>query len=637
MFKKFFVSLFTFSIALFLLGCNSDSDTSQDDSTPSTESSSTVEAGDYSGTAQGFGGEISVVVSIGEDGEITHVEIDADEETENIGGEAAVQLAETIVEYQSVSVDAVSGATVTSEAVIAAITAALESSGLLLSNYQTEIEKDGEDETLETEIVVVGAGGAGTAAALAAAQDGRDVIVIEKTPAVGGNTKLSSGFFAIDSSIQQDENVDLSVDVAVNRLLEFNDYLSNGPLTRNIVERSGDTVDWLQENGLEFYLQEETTQFAHEDDPYKYRVYHKYADTTEGFNTIYSQLEELGAELYVNTTFEELIFDGEKVTGIVASKADGGTLTVNAKAVIVTTGGYGTNDDAIKDVMNDTYLNHLGVANSGEGLQAMEDIGAIDWDSTGLLHGAQLAESDVAQDGDGETLPGFSETSLSQILASPLLWVDPYGERFVNEDVVYDTAFWANAAYSVGGKYYIVLDEATLEEYTKGTEMLISQSGPGAHMELDDFVNLAEQAVEAGTAFKGETLEELAENTNMDADVLAASVERYNEMVESNNDTDYDKDEDSLLYPVDSGPFYAFDCRGVILGTIGGVRVSQNLEVIDQDSQPITGLYTGGSNAGGYYTGKGYPPYEGLASGFAWTSGRIAGETASEFVSSLVE
>lgn len=123
----------------------------------------------------------------------------------------------------------------------------------------------------------------------------------------------------------------------------------------------------------------------------------------------------------------------------------------------------------------------------------------------------------------------------------------------------------------------------------------------------------------------------------MDAKELEASVTRYNQMVEAKSDTDYAKSADSLKYTVKDGPFYAFDTRAVYLGTIGGVRVNEHLQVLDQDGKVIPGLYTGGTNAGGYYEGAGYPPYEGLASGFTWTSGRIAGESILKYLDSLGE
>ena len=142
------------------------------------------------------------------------------------------------------------------------------------------------------------------------------------------------------------------------------------------------------------------------------------------------------------------------------------------------------------------------------------------------------------------------------------------------------------------------------------------------------FVKIADKAVELGTAFKGATIEELAANAGMDAETLAASVKRYNTMISSKKDTDYAKSYDSLVFDVEGDAYYAFDVRGVYLGTSGGVNVNAKLQVLNADAYPIQGLYAVGTCAAGYYEGLGYPPYEGLACGFAWTSGRIAGESA---------
>ncbi len=496
------------------------------------------------------------------------------------------------------------------------------------------VEKaQGEAEEVTVDIVVVGAGGSGTGAALAAAETGAKVMVVEKLGSVGGNSKLASGFFAINSKWQQEENLNLDVDVAVNRLLVFNNYLSNGPLTRAIVEKAADTVEWLDNYGMKFYLQQETTQFAHENDPYEYKCYHKYQDSGAGFEALYEKLDSMGAQVRLNTTFNELIQESDgTVTGIVATKEDGGTLTVHAGATILCTGGFGGDGERAAAKVKNGYMASIGMPNMGEGYDALVGAGAIDLDGTPLLHACQLAEAETTTVSTSETLAGFSSSSLTQLLMSPLLWVDASGSRFTNEDVVYDTAFWANAAVSAGGRYYFIVDEKTLQSYTDGDTLRISKSGPGASMDPADFVELANQAVEAGTAWKGSTAAELAQATGMDAGELEDTIARYNSMVKSGKDTDYDKAAVSLKFAVEEGDLYAFDCRAVYLGTVGGVKVDEHLQVIDGDYNPIPGLYAAGTNAGGYYNGLGYPPYEGLACGFAWTSGRIAGESAAEYV-----
>lgn len=594
-----------------------------------------VKAGTYEASEKGFGGDVTVTVTVDEAGAVTAMEVKADSETPDLGGKAAPKIAEEIVANQSLAIDAVSGATITSDAVLAAAENALSQAGIDTEAWKNKtVEKaQGENEEATVDVVVVGAGGSGTGAALAAAEAGAKVMIVEKLGSVGGNSKLASGFFAINSKWQQEEGLELDVDVAINRLLEFNNYLSNGPLTRAIVEKAADTVQWLDDYGMKFYLQQETTQFAHENDPYEYKCYHKYVDSGAGFETLYEKLDEMGAELRLNTTFKDLIQESDgTVTGIVAEKEDGGQLTVHAKAVIVCTGGFGGDGERAASILKNDYMASIGMPNMGEGYDAMVEAGAIDLDGTPLLHACQLAESETTTESTSETLAGFSNSSLTQLLMSPLLWVDASGSRFTNEDVVYDTAFWANAAVSAGGRYYFIVDEKTLQSYTDGDTLRISNSGPGACMDPADFVELANQAVEAGTAFKGATAAELAEAASMNAAELEDSISRYNSMVAKGTDTDYNKASASLKFSVEEGDLYAFDCRAVYLGTIGGVKVDEHLQVIDGDYNPIPGLYAAGTNAGGYYNGLGYPPYEGLACGFAWTSGRIAGESAAEYI-----
>lgn len=277
--------VFAMSTSLFV-GCSSNN----------TGSKSTAKAGTYTATEKGFGGDVTVNVTIAEDGSIESIDVTADSETPDIGGKAAPQLAETIVNNQSLAVDTVSGATVTSTAVITAITNALTEAGADIDALKNaETAKKGENEEATVDVVVVGAGGSGTAAALAAAEAGLNVMVIEKTASAGGNTKISSGFFAVDTELLKEDGYDLSVDKAVQDLMEFNQYLSNGTIVRKIVENAGDTVEWLQGYGVDFYIPETTTQLAHEDDVYKWKTYHKYKDNATAYENMYANLDNMGA------------------------------------------------------------------------------------------------------------------------------------------------------------------------------------------------------------------------------------------------------------------------------------------------------------------------------------------------------
>ncbi|MFQ7058141.1 MAG: FAD-dependent oxidoreductase [Turicibacter sanguinis] len=259
-FKKTTFSLMSIMLAASVLfGCQSNNVTEeqQNDATTGATTANVV-AGTYTGTAAGFGGDVVATVEVDDEGTILSIDVDASGETPTIGGAAAPKLAASIVEHQSLAVDTISGATGTSNSVLTAVEDALGQAGFdveLMKNRK--VTKTGVDEEVTVELVVVGAGGSGTAAALAAAEAGTDVLIIEMTNSVGGNSMLASGMFAVESTLQKEEGLNLTVDEAVSQLLEFNQYLSNGPLTRAIVEKSASTVDWLESYGMEFYLRQQ--------------------------------------------------------------------------------------------------------------------------------------------------------------------------------------------------------------------------------------------------------------------------------------------------------------------------------------------------------------------------------------------
>ncbi|WP_367761238.1 FAD-dependent oxidoreductase [Lactiplantibacillus plantarum] len=489
--------------------------------------------------------------------------------------------------------------------------------------------------TIDTDVLIAGTGGTGLAAAYAAVTHGLKVTVIEKQSQIGGNTKISSGFFAINSREQREAGMHLTTQEAITQLADYNHYLSNGTLLARIVNRSADTLAWLEKMGMEIKLNPtaNTTQFAHRNNDYRGGSYHMYQHKDESYQRIQQTLTTAGVNFHFNTIFTDLVITNGAVTGATAMTASGDQLTITAHAVVVATGGYGGDREKVARTMHTTHLRTLGVPNNGEGLAAMVKAGGTDIDSHALIHAAQLAKSQVTQKTSQQHLAGFSGNPLTQLLLTPQLWVNMQGQRFTNEDVVYDTVEWANAAWSQGGQYLFIVDQATLNTFTTNRNREeVSQAGPGAATGSGDFTALAEDAVTGKTAFKGNSLTELATNAGMDPSTLSQTVATYNQAVASKNDSEFSKRLQSLDYSISDGPFYAFICQAAYLGTVGGVRVNRNLAVLDDDFKPIPGLYTGGANAGGYYEGHSYPAFEGLASGFTWTSGRIAGTSAAAYV-----
>ncbi|WP_413722550.1 FAD-dependent oxidoreductase [Sodalis sp. RH24] len=603
-----------------------------------------VTAGDYTAAAKGKESDVRVTVSIDQAGTIKNVVADASGETPELGGVAGPQVAKAIVDRQSLDVDGMTGATETSDAVKQAAKAALQQAGADIGKYTSVSAKTAvpvADEEKTVDVVVMGGGTSGTAAALAAAEKGAKVLVIEKSAVVGGSGNMASGFFAVGSALQKSLGMKYTPQDLTHRLLDYNHFLSNGPLTKAIVYKSGSTADWMEKHGVKLEIKtaaKDTNQLqqAHMDDPIKSDIYHHYLNTNAAYKSLYADFQQYGGELLKSTAVTSLIQEQDgKVTGVIAQKADGGKLLVHAKAVIIASGGFGGNEKLIRDVMDTPNIHILAWPNQGEGLKMAWAAGGAEWNfHSALIHACKLVgitSSASADKGNAE-----NDSPLIWLLKSPLLWVDANGERFGDEGLVYDSAYWANVSYSVGGKYYIILDNQTLNAYTKKTfPFPLSGAGPANPPKGGDFTALADTAVDGGKSkniFKGQTLEELAKNMGVEAGQLEKTVSRYNDLIKAKVDADFGKKPDYLIYPVKTGPFYAFETQVVSLSSIGGVRVNAKLQVTDINAKPVPGLYAVGNVAGGFYSGPSYPPYEGLANGFALNSGRIAGESAAETI-----
>ncbi|WP_196805851.1 FAD-dependent oxidoreductase [Musicola paradisiaca] len=522
------------------------------------------------------------------------------------------------------------GATETSNAVKKAAEAALAQSGADVGRYKQQIAKViGEAQEITTDVVVVGGGASGSAAALAAAERGVKVVVLEKAPSVGGAGKLASGLFAVGSSQEKAKKINFTSDDLFVRMMDYNHYLSNAALTRAVIDKSASTIDWLQKYGVDTYLSDKNPQQAQDEDPIRWQIYHHYKDTRAAFDNMYANLAKMGGTLMTRTTGQSLIKnENGDVTGVIATKADGGRLTVHARAVILATGGFGGNKKMLSDVMLTDNISLLAWANHGEGVKMAWQAGAAQWNvQSALLHANKLVGVD-AQQGSG-----FNDSPLIRLLKSPLLWVDVSGQRFADEGLVYDTAYWSNASYSVGGNYFIVVDTPTLKAYSQG-QLPFDISGAGAPNPTGagDFVALSEAGVKSGNVLKGNTLAELAKNAGMAPEKLSATIATYNQMVKNKKDTLYLKNARYLTFPVSTGPFYAFKAQEVSLSTLGGVRVNEQLQATDKNIKSIPGLYVVGNDAAGFYTTPAYPPYQGLANGYAFNTGRIAGENAAQFV-----
>lgn len=617
---------------LVFLGCyfgnyqNSAADAASKSSNPS------YKAGTYTATVKARNGDLKIKVTFTSNA-ITDITVVEESETEGLGKPALKKIADEILSAQHLNVDVVSGATSSSKSMLQAVSDAVKQAGgnpdALKKAKKTTVV--GKNEEMTTDIVVVGSGASGTSAALAAAEKGAKVVVLEKASTPGGAGRfLAEGLLAIQSEQQKKAGANYTVDQAFDYMVKYTHYLNNGELTRNILEQSASTIDWLAKYGTETKLME-NTQKLHSDVP---MMYHKYVDKNKAYENMFAKLKEMGGTLLTNTTGKELIKDkAGNIVGIIAQKADGGKLTVHAKKVILATGGYAGSDSLIRQHLNVSNYTTMAYANNtGDGITMAQAVGADDFNLNAVaVHAALIPSQD----------PSIWQGSAGTLLNLPLMWVNREGKRFVDEGVVYDFALWGNAAVAQGGEYYVVLDEATMKQLSEqGSDLTNSfektylvaagadtTKSTGKVAPIKDLYNAMDKTIKAGAAFKGDTIEDLAKKMDVDPTNLANAAADYSKAVKSGKDAKFLKNPAYMKYTVDNGPFYAVKADALVEDSIGGLRVNGSLQVMNQKFKAIPGLYAVGCDAGGLF-GDSYPTFEGMSLSFAFNSGRLAGYSA---------
>ncbi|MPM29312.1 Urocanate reductase [bioreactor metagenome] len=349
-----------------------------------------------------------------------------------------------------------------------------------------------------------------------------------------------------------------------------------------------------------------------------------------------------------STPATELITDASgKVTGVIATKEDGSKLKVNAKAVIIATGGFGGNQEMLKEQFGDKYTIGEVASCTGDGIKMAWSAGAAEY-GTATAH--YFWETFTGEEfGALIGAVGDDFFSLTDFTFYPHLRVNKLGQRYCDETTVTDFAtHGAQVHMQPNQTEYLVLDAGILEQIAeKGYVSVEDHFGTfkgnrNFYMEFNepndtdeliekentpkDYAPLLESALNTGVVFKGNTLEELAQNMGIDGGTFTESVEQYNTAIKSGKDDMFYSDTNRLV-PVQKGPFYAVKYVARNLSTLGGVAINEKIEAVDGNGAAIPGLYVAGADAGGMY-GKSYVNFEGGTLGFAYTSGRLAGQNA---------
>ena len=617
--------------AMFLTACSG--------SASSTSAAGGV-SGSFTGTAKGMG-DVSVTLTL-TDNVITDCTAKGDEETPGIGSVVIEQFPGEVVEGNTINLDSISGATITSNAFVEAAKAALTEAGLNPDDYMAKADKTANGETVsyDADVVVIGAGGAGMTAAMTAADAGQKVVILESQAMVGGNSARATGGMNAAKTVYQDENefdqaagVEKTLATAAEKyadnetitalaktvseqwaayqanptgyfdsveLMELDTMvggkgINNPELVKTLCEGTADAIDWLDENGITLH---NVSSFGGASVKRIHRPVNEEGKVVSVgaymIPLLQENCEKRGIDIVLNTTVDTILTDANgAAVGVSGTDKDGNTVVVNAKSVILATGGFGANLDMVTQYKPELagFMTTNAAGAQGQGIEMATAIGAgtVDMDQIQIHPTVEANTAALITEGlrgDGAIL------------------VNANGERFIDEVGTRDVVSAAEIAQP-GSYSWLIVDQA-----------------------MADASSVIQGYIKKGYTKTGATYEELAKELDVDPATFANTMETWNGYVEAKNDPDFGRT--SFANPLNNGPYYAIKVTAGVHHTMGGVTINSATEVLKEDSTVIPGLFAAGEVTGGVH---GANRLGGTAVADFVVFGRIAGESAANYAS----
>jgi len=475
-------------------------------------------------------------------------------------------------------------------------------------------------ETLETQIAIIGGGGAGLSAAVTAVGKGADVILLEKGRQTGGTSAMAQGLFGAESPTQKRMKIDASRDELFKTAMKFARWSINPRIIRAFIDKSGDTIRWLEEKGINL----DVPRYYINQNPTVWHTEHGMGAKLTKLLT--KELEDAGVSVLRQTRAKELLTDSNgKLVGVLVT-TKGREIKIKANSVVIATGGYAGNKRLLKKYC--PYYNEnislIGLPNKGDGLLMALKAGAA-------TEGLGMIQAEAALH-----VVGGPKELLACSMEPEAIWVNGRGERYMDESVptLFDV-FTCNQAVirQPDCTTYTILDEGLVQYVVKnGPEKTYGPEWWGPGVPQPDLAKSLQSGVEKGGVKVSSSWNEIARWIGADPEVLKSTIEEYNSFCDKAHDEIFAKDRKYLI-PLRNPPYYALKCHPVFIGTIGGIRINHRMEVLDKRDKPISGLYAVGVDAGGWEPETYDAILSGSTFGFGINSGRIAGENAAEYVS----
>ena len=567
--------------------------------------------GTYTGVDQGKNGDVTVELQV-TGGKLATVRVVKHVETPGISDAALTQFPQRVVDAQSLKVDAVSGATLTSDGIRNAVADAIRKAGgdpaafaavAVKKKVAAKLIKD------QADVIVVGAGGSGISAAVRAKTLGANVILIEKMPVIGGATALNAGTLIATGSRFQKESLKETKDspeLAAKDIFRVGKNRNDPVLVKQVTERVGGVVDWLVYD-LKIPYGPAATQYP---DHSANRQLGVTGRSVNFLKLMREKFEHMGGKLMLETRAQELLRDKDgRVVGVRATDAAGNTVELTSKAVILASGGYGAVKSMLPKEMNQYVFYGLD-SETGDGFKMATAIGA----DTINMDLVKMYPQGV------ETVPGHglaaTASSTDTMKKSGAIYVNRDGQRYVNELASLGELTDTTVAQP-GHIAYIVMDKKAWKEYVNKSleDRLVPDEA--TLMKWTKIVNNGRPVMAVA-----DDLKKAAEVMGVNPDGLTKTVKEWNDMVAAGKDTKFGR---KIVGGLGEGPFYIVEQKVRYQTTLGGLRAGEGMRILDKNGKPIEGLYGAGCVVGG---ANGADSMTAMMNSWAIVSGVIAAETA---------